>query len=147
MADRTEYQREYKRRQRAADPERARAESREAYERLKAREAASPRLKILRVKKAQEWKERNRERLAEQARRRYDRIRVHPPGLLACRRLAKAVTGTLNPSPCPCGEEQVEMHGASWMCRPCHEAEHTGKEEPMGKKKGRKRKPTYGRGR
>lgn len=86
MSSRNEYQREYQRRRRAADPERAREEGRLAYGRRKAREAADPALRRRRERLAREWTHGNRERVALNARRLYGLIRANPEGLSTLRR-------------------------------------------------------------
>ena len=136
MRDRREYFREYMRRRRAADPGRAREENRKAYDRAKGREAVDPALREKRVGVMRRWQEENRERLAEKARLRYDRLRENPvsreellarnrEGSLRYRgaeknrakvearwRAAAAVkAGVLKRGPCGvCGDERSQMH-------------------------------------
>ena len=140
MDNRAEYQREYQRRMRAENPERAREASRRAYAIRKAREAKDASLRERRLLKAREWQLSHLKEKAQQARRYYDGIRANPERLArlrARRRQASGLyrreernrakvqarwtaskamqRGKLKRLPCRvCGELRSEMHHADY---------------------------------
>lgn len=67
--DRRAYLREYQRARRAADPEKARADGRAAYEARKAKEAEYPELRKRREFLGRQWRKANAERLRENMKR------------------------------------------------------------------------------
>lgn len=141
MSTRTEYQREYQRRRRAADPEKARSEQRLAYQRLKEREAADPSLKLRREAKAQAWRLSHLEEHARRARESYRRIRSTPEGRARLREGQRRAShlyaseirnraklrarwrasrelrgGRLVRQPCEvCGDPRTQMHHDSYL--------------------------------
>jgi hypothetical protein len=89
MSDRTEYHREYARKRRAADPERARGESSKAYEALKLREEADPSMREAREAKAAQWRKDHAAELEQARHDRWEATRADPVKLEHARKLAR----------------------------------------------------------
>ena len=136
MDNRAEYQREWKRKWRAENKERARLEQQAAYAARKEREAVDPTLKEQREENARTWRYANLEHIAERAKMHYQRIKATPDGQAKLReqnrkarvkyfgeprnipkirarwRASRALRdGRLTRQPCEvCGSLRTEMH-------------------------------------
>ena len=77
-SDLLKYHREYRRRKRAADPTKAKAEARAAYEALKARQDCDPAIKVHHDAKRREWRKANADYLRDKRREDYERLKADP---------------------------------------------------------------------
>lgn len=99
MGKRTEYMRKYQRRRRAADPQKAKKASREAYKQLKARERSNPELKKHRKIKNKEWRQAHRRELAKKSAEYYSKLRSTPEGLQKSREQSRRGRDRYNQNP------------------------------------------------